>query len=440
MGSFLASAVLNAIWQIPIVTAAGWLTTRVLRRIGPAAEHRVWVGALILSVLLPLVPVRQPGIPTSTHYGLAVHGIGTSQAASEQNPSHWLGPVHLPAPAMDSLCVLWSLTALFGALRLFVGLVRTRSLLTTATPCDPDDDLQRIWQECRHLMGVGATDLFLSRHVSGPVTLAVDMDAVVLPLGFQQEVGREELRAALLHECAHVRRKDFRNNLLYQLLALPVQFHPAIRYVKQQLASSREMACDEAVVDATGDGLAYGDRLLRLATWMCSPVQVSPNHAVGMFDTNILEERIMRIHAGKPVVARATHFALLGVSACVITVGVASAMASRVEVVPPAPAQARGAEAIYLVGKDATAPELVFQVEPEYTPAARAAKTSGECIVAAIVSAQGVPQNVHVTKSLRSDLDANAIATVKQYRFHPGLHNGKPVRVQISVAVNYQIF
>ena len=435
MNNFLATAVLNAMWQIPILTAAGWLTARTLRRAGPAVEHGIWTGVLVLSLLLPLLPARHLNLQKSKQ-NTSAHGVSISLLTPEQGSLHDAGLIRLPLAAVNILCGLWALTIVSGASRLAVGLVRTRRLLAKATPCAIDDDLQGVWQECCELMRVGSVGLYSSEEVCGPVTLTSDANAVVLPFGFSQEVGREELRAALLHECAHVSRRDFRNNLFYQTLALPVQFHPAIWFVKQQLAASREMACDAAVVHATGDGFAYGERLLRLATWMSSRVQASTTHAVGMFDANILEERIMRISSCKPVLASAARVALMGVSACVLTVGVASAMASGIEVVTPA----NGAQAIYTVGKDATAPQLTFQVDPQYTQAAREAKVSGECIVAAVVDAKGVPQDVHVTKGLRPDLDANAIAAVKQYRFRPGLHNGKPVQVQLSVAVNFQIF
>ncbi len=45
--------VLNSLWQVPLVFAAAWVAARMLRSAGPRAEHRVWVGALLLEAVVP---------------------------------------------------------------------------------------------------------------------------------------------------------------------------------------------------------------------------------------------------------------------------------------------------------------------------------------------------------------------------------------------------
>jgi TonB family protein len=341
------------------------------------------------------------------------------------------------------LLSLWLLTVVYGALRLTLGLVRTKRFLENAELCALDNETGRIWKECCALMGVSGAQLLVSKDLSGPVTLRFRMDAMVLRSGFSAEIAAEEMRAAMLHECAHMRRRDFRNNLLYQVIALPVLFHPAVWLIKQQLAATREMACDAAAIAATGDSFAYGSALLQLAMWMRSRTQAGAIHAVGIFDANVLEERIMRIRSSSSVLPRAVRLSLIGLSGCVVAVGVTTAMASSVAVAPQTTTLGSRASAdpkVYVAGKNATAPQLVFAVDPEYSAAARAAKVNGKCVIAAVVDTLGVPQHVHVTDGLRPDLDANAIAAVKQYRFKPGLHEGRPVPVQLTVAVNFQIF
>jgi hypothetical protein len=55
---WVLSYLFNALWQIPMVFAAAWIATRILRRAGPRIEHRVWVAALLLQVALPASSVR----------------------------------------------------------------------------------------------------------------------------------------------------------------------------------------------------------------------------------------------------------------------------------------------------------------------------------------------------------------------------------------------
>jgi TonB family protein len=116
-------------------------------------------------------------------------------------------------------------------------------------------------------------------------------------------------------------------------------------------------------------------------------------------------------------------------------------------------------EPVRKVGGGVTAPMVIYQVEPQYTPEARKAKAAGMVVVQLIVDEQGLPQNVHVIrgfgigpdgkpdpklkKAARAAADGmnqNAVNAVKQYKFKPAMQDGKPVPTQINVEVNFQIF
>lgn len=49
----LVEYVLNSLWQAPLVFEAAWIAAHGLRAAGPAAEHRVWVSALVLESVVP---------------------------------------------------------------------------------------------------------------------------------------------------------------------------------------------------------------------------------------------------------------------------------------------------------------------------------------------------------------------------------------------------
>ena len=61
MKSWVLSYLLNSLWQIPLLFAAGWVAARALRRVGSTAEHRVWVSVLLLQTLLPAFSMLPPG-------------------------------------------------------------------------------------------------------------------------------------------------------------------------------------------------------------------------------------------------------------------------------------------------------------------------------------------------------------------------------------------
>jgi protein TonB len=92
------------------------------------------------------------------------------------------------------------------------------------------------------------------------------------------------------------------------------------------------------------------------------------------------------------------------------------------------------------IGGGVSAPQVIFQVEPEFSEEARRAKVAGNVLVNLWVDEQGNPSHVRVIRGVGMGLDEKAVAAVKQYRFRPAMENGKPVLVELNIEVNFQIF
>lgn len=92
------------------------------------------------------------------------------------------------------------------------------------------------------------------------------------------------------------------------------------------------------------------------------------------------------------------------------------------------------------VGGSVRAPVLVYQVEPEFSEEARKAKFSGNVQVYLWVDEQGNPSHIKVVRGVGMGLDEKAVEAVRQYKFKPAMQNGKPVKVDLYIEVNFQIF
>jgi len=88
---------------------------------------------------------------------------------------------------------------------------------------------------------------------------------------------------------------------------------------------------------------------------------------------------------------------------------------------------------------------------PVYPEEASKKKLSGKCVVSLVVDTDGHVRDLRVIYSIAEDqpkklqaaalkMDEKAMEAVRQFRFEPGLLEGKPVPVAISVEVGYQIF
>jgi TonB family protein len=93
----------------------------------------------------------------------------------------------------------------------------------------------------------------------------------------------------------------------------------------------------------------------------------------------------------------------------------------------------------FRIGNGVTAPQLVYRVEPEYPEEARKAGIEGTVVLYAVVNPDGMIRNVRVIRSLDPVLDENAMKAVRQWKFKPGMKDGKPVPVAASIEVTFRL-
>jgi TonB family protein len=81
----------------------------------------------------------------------------------------------------------------------------------------------------------------------------------------------------------------------------------------------------------------------------------------------------------------------------------------------------------------------IKQIAPEYPSDEKRHRINGDCTLGMIVDSEGVPQNVHIVKSLGPAFDESALEAVKQWRYKPALKDGVPVSVETQVIVKFEI-
>jgi protein TonB len=99
------------------------------------------------------------------------------------------------------------------------------------------------------------------------------------------------------------------------------------------------------------------------------------------------------------------------------------------------------AQEVYKVGNGVSAPVVIRQVNPEYTPEALAARIEGVVGIEMIVHADGTADDVKITKSLDNvlGLDQQAVKAAKQWRFRPGTKDGKAVAVSVALEMRFTL-
>ena len=89
-------------------------------------------------------------------------------------------------------------------------------------------------------------------------------------------------------------------------------------------------------------------------------------------------------------------------------------------------------------GVGVSAPVILYSQDAAYLPARAGTQISGECELGLVVDEHGLPQDIHVLKSVDPGLDLSAMLAVDKYRFFPAIRNGEePVPASIVVSVKF---
>jgi hypothetical protein len=101
--------------------------------------------------------------------------------------------------------------------------------------------------------------------VAGPLVTGWRRPLLLVPNGLALRLTPAELDAVLLHELAHVRRRDLYWNLLQRFVLAALWLHPAAWALQAGVARERERCCDALAVHHGAAAPALARALVKLA-------------------------------------------------------------------------------------------------------------------------------------------------------------------------------
>jgi beta-lactamase regulating signal transducer with metallopeptidase domain len=259
------SAALGVTWfALPFFSTTNEATTIALMPAPQAVE-----GALEPAPSRnPVAPVSQPAalpqVPVSRTTGMEtkraiVAGVPVSEARPHQSA------IRAFATGVLLVWLLGTVAALTRFASSCVRLLRLRSALRAAG----DERLSRVFEEASALLETArCVTIGISSRVRTPAVLGWFRPAVVLPECSLTQLTDSQLRDVLVHEMAHVLRRDqlvLPLQVLAQALFWPIA---TVHFLCRQLDCAREDVCDNFVL-AARPAANYGETLLRLAELAC---------------------------------------------------------------------------------------------------------------------------------------------------------------------------
>ncbi len=300
-------SVWHASWQASALAVAVLAAVTLWRgRLSPAWRYVLW-SLVLVRLLLPLAPPAR-----WSPYNLA-EGLGERIASDEpatvagaalpapvfvaadvvpSPPSGFeppTGPIRTaPTPGVSSeipahaisepprrwpafsfwqvAATIWVLGVIAMAARIGLSAWRLRRA-ARAWPEIADPRVLELLAGCRRRLGLRRpVRLCVAPDETGPAVVGARRPRIVLPEAVLSGFGRDRLEAILLHELAHVRRRDVVVHWLMTAARVLHWFNPIAWLALSRMAAEREQACDDVVIDVLGPSSRqlYGETMLRL--------------------------------------------------------------------------------------------------------------------------------------------------------------------------------
>jgi beta-lactamase regulating signal transducer with metallopeptidase domain/HEAT repeat protein len=291
-----------------LLTALG--ITVLMQRASAGARHLVWLVTLGTLLVVPAIarwaPLRlevlpsveaparaeAPSVPAIVETGNATVESGAPVAsytatenksilASMGDLSGWqlVAAIWVGVVAMLLLWLAWSAFAV-------------RRIVRNGHPLDTQDWMVPLWEIADRLELEEPPRLLGSADARMPFACGFLKPTIVLPTTSETWT-LDRRRAVLLHELAHVKRRDLVGHTLGRLTCAVYWFHPLVWTAAKQLRNESERACDDLALSCGAKASDYAEHLLDIVTSVKG--DATPAVAMAMARRKEFEGRMLAI-------------------------------------------------------------------------------------------------------------------------------------------------
>ena len=244
-------ALLNWLLQGAVVAAASFVMLLALDRARANVRYMVcWVALLAVAALPALASIQLTAVP-----------------ADALRPPQGAPMVSLPNAWWTSsigLLAAWIVWACFQTVRSIAAVAAIRRARVDSRPFPSHVESGLSHWMCVRATGRHAT-LVVSDAVASAAVLGWGAPMIAVAPSMLNTLETDELDRVLIHEWAHVQRRDDLTNIVQVVVRAIVGWHPALRSIDRRLQVEREIACDETTIAMTGSPKAYAECLMKLA-------------------------------------------------------------------------------------------------------------------------------------------------------------------------------
>jgi GWxTD domain-containing protein len=266
-----------------------WIETPLAEAVGWTLLHSLWEGAVLAAALgAVLLATRSPRVRYAAacvamlamlgSFGVTLirvmperaHGLqGTiTPAVPAANARAGTDPLDPSNPGLAAavpwLAPFWIAGVAVSCLWHAAGWVSVRRLRRRGVCCAPEHWQRRLRRLSARLHLSRPVLLLESCFVGAPLVLGHFRPLILMPIGLLTQLPAGQIEAILLHELAHIRRRDYLVNVLQRSVEGLFFYHPAAWWISGVIRAERENCCDDVVVAMSGDAHEYAVALAAL--------------------------------------------------------------------------------------------------------------------------------------------------------------------------------
>ena len=312
----LSSPMLVLLIKATVILLTALTLTIAMERRSAGARHLVWLVALGALLVVPAVavwaPLRLEVLPPLPAFDAARDAARPFAAtpvapdAGEPVAAQAATPITTPrakTPASPTAAPLWLdgvslVVAIWAVVMLAIGAslawsaLVVRRIVRRAAPLADESWTTPLFEVADRLELDDAPRLLRSDDAKMPFACGLLAPAIVLPAECDRW-SMDRRRAVLLHELAHVRRRDLVGHTLGRVACAVWWFHPLVWTAAKQLRAESERACDDLALSCGTRATDYAEHLLDIVTSVRG--DATPSVALAMARRKEFEGRMLAI-------------------------------------------------------------------------------------------------------------------------------------------------
>ncbi|MHC4168286.1 MAG: M56 family metallopeptidase, partial [Planctomycetota bacterium] len=277
-------------------------------------------------------PVVVPVEPTVRNVEPTPRQIESASTVQEPEPVVPLAPPETPLSWQAAVLLVWSAVLSAMLLLLLQRAFFVRRLVGRAA--DASGKMTDLLTHCRERMAVRRNvGLHISAGATSPAVCGLFRPVILVPKKLTPSLSSAELRVVLLHELAHIKRRDLWVNFAQTLLQIFYFYNPLLWLANVMIRRAREQAVDEMVLVAMGEkARQYPATLVNVAKLALKRPALSLR-LIGVVESKgALTGRIKHI-LGRPM-PKTAKLGILGLLAVVIAAAILLPMAKAMKPKP----------------------------------------------------------------------------------------------------------